>query len=229
MKYTHLFFDLDDTLWDFRANAGEALREAFDKYRFSDFFKDFEHFFNLYTGHNVELWELYRQGKITKAELNKERFLHPLREVGENNEVLALAFGNDFLRISPTKTHLVKGARETLEYLSKNNYSLAIISNGFPELQHDKLKNTGIAEFFDKVFLSESIGRHKPHREIFDYAVKSTNARKKQSLMIGDNWETDIAGARLAGIDQVYFGEIFKWDKAPTFQVDFLEEMKGFL
>ena len=229
MKYTHLFFDLDDTLWDFQANANESLREVFDKYHLEKYFDGFEHFFSLYIERNIELWELYRQGKTTKAKLNKERFLYPLRQVGENNEDLANSFGNDFLRISPTKTHLVKGARETLEYLSENNYSLSIISNGFPELQYDKMKNTGIEKFFDKVFLSESVGKHKPHRDIFDYAVKSSNARKKQSLMIGDNWEADIVGARLAGIDQAFFGEAFDWDKEPTFQVDFLEELKRFL
>jgi putative hydrolase of the HAD superfamily len=229
MSYRHLFFDLDDTLWDFQANADEALREVFDKYRLERYFDDFEHFFHLYTERNLELWELYRQGKIKKAELNRERFFYPLKQVGLHNDELALSFGNDFLRICPSKTHLVQGAREVLKYLSDKHYTLSIISNGFSELQHDKLRNTGIAEFFDKVFLSESVGRHKPHRDIFDYAVKSSNARKTQSLMIGDNWEADIVGARLAGIDQAFFGKAFEWDKPPTFQVNFLEELKEFL
>ncbi len=229
MAYKHLFFDLDDTLWDFQANADESLREVFGKYQIEKYFNDFEHFFRLYTERNLELWELYRQGKITKTELNRERFLYPFKQVGLLNEELALAFGNDFLRICPKKTYLIKGAKEVLQYLSDKNYAMHIISNGFSELQHNKLHNTGIAKFFDKVFLSESVGKHKPHRDIFDYAIKSSNARKKESLMIGDNWEADIMGAKLAGIDQAYFGAAFEWNKRPTFHIHFLEELKDFL
>jgi putative hydrolase of the HAD superfamily len=82
---------------------------------------------------------------------------------------------------------------------------MAIISNGFPEVQEIKLKACGIAKYFDKVFTSEAVGYQKPHPEIFHAAATAFNAKKKHCLMIGDNWENDIDGARSYGIDQVYF------------------------
>lgn len=82
MKYKNLFFDLDDTLWAFSANARDTFEEMYDKYGLGAFFDSFEHFYSLYQQRNTELWIEYGNGRITKEELNRQRFLYPLEAVG---------------------------------------------------------------------------------------------------------------------------------------------------
>ena len=104
-----------------------------------------------------------------------------------------------------TQTELFPGTIETLTTLRDRGYQMHIITNGFSEVQRDKLRNCGLDRFFSKIFISEEIHTTKPHRKIFEHALKTTNARKRKSIMIGDSWETDIEGALKFGIDQIMF------------------------
>ena len=138
MKYKNLFFDLDDTIWAFSQNARDTFEEVYDKYEFSRYFDSFDHYYSIYQKRNAELWVDYGEGKITKEELNRQRFLFPLQSVGQDDEVLAERYSKDFFAIIPTKSGLMPYAKETLEYLAPN-YNLYILSNGFRELQSFKM------------------------------------------------------------------------------------------
>ena len=78
-----------------------------------------------------------------------------------------------------------------MEYL-RPSYRMYILSNGFREVQFKKLCNSGLAPYFKRMILSEDACIQKPHKEIFDFALKNTNSRRSESLMIGDSWEADI-------------------------------------
>jgi putative hydrolase of the HAD superfamily len=67
------------------------------------------------------------------------------------------------------------------------------------------VKKSGLAPYFKKVFASEDINAPKPDKRIFRYALMNCNAKKNRSMIIGDTWETDIAGARQMGMDHVFF------------------------
>ncbi len=71
---------------------------------------------------------------------------------------------------------------------------------------------SGLKEFFDKIFTSEEVKKPKPAREIFEHAIKSSNAKKEKSIMIGDDWDVDIAGALNFGIDAIYIGNCLNND-----------------
>jgi len=202
--YKHLLIDLDNTIWDFESNSETALKEIFFSYQLDKQFDSFSHFNNLFSEGNHQLWAAYCNKQINKKQLNFERFNYPLILVGIQNETLALSLGTDYLQIYPTKTVLMPHALELLEYL-KNKYHLHILSNGFSEVQYTKLKHAKLESYFDKIILSEMVGVLKPNKRIFEYAIKSLNARKKETLMIGDNFETDIRGAKDVGIDQIYY------------------------
>jgi FMN phosphatase YigB (HAD superfamily) len=81
-QYKNLFFDLDDTLWAFSLNARDTFEEMYHKYDYGRFFRSFQHFYTLYQHRNVELWEEYGRGQVSKEELNRQRFLYPLEAVG---------------------------------------------------------------------------------------------------------------------------------------------------
>jgi putative hydrolase of the HAD superfamily len=203
-KYTHLFFDLDNTLWDFEKNSYYAMKETFLKFRFGEQKIEFQLFFETYKKHNRRLWQEYRDGNIHKNELKRLRFQQTLNDlsIAKVDPVEMNAF---YLSEMPKQTHLVPGAIRLLEYLKSKGYLLFIITNGFREVQHQKLEFSGLKPYFNKVFISEDVKAPKPSKEIFEYAIKSANARKKTSLMIGDDPDVDIMGALNFGIDAVLF------------------------
>lgn len=161
MKYKNLFFDLDDTLWAFSANARDTFEEMYYKYKLDAFFDSFEHFYSLYQRRNIELWMEYGNGQITKEELNRQRFLYPLAAVGAGDFALAKAYSDYFFAVIPTKRRLMPHAKEVLDNLA-SRYNLYILSNGFRELQYRKMCSGGIESYFKKVILSDDIGLLKP-------------------------------------------------------------------
>ena len=87
-----------------------------------------------------------------------------------------------------------------LEYLLPK-YELHIISNGWQDIQVNKMKSSEIHHYFGEIITNELAGTRKPDRRIFDYAVEVTKADLAESLMIGDNYEADILGAINANMD----------------------------
>ena len=230
MPYKNLFFDLDDTLWAFSANARDTYEEMYRKYDYDRFFDSFEHYYSLYQRRNLELWAEYADGKVTKEELNRQRYLYPLEAVGAGDSALAEAYEKDALATIPTKSKLMPHAREVLEYLSAK-YNLYILSNGFKELQFHKMRSSDIDKYFRKVVLSDDIGILKPWSEIFHFALLATQSELNDSLMIGDSWENDIAGAAGVGMHQVFYNLSGRTDLpfTPTYQITDLKELLDLL
>jgi len=205
MKYKHLFFDLDHTLWDFDSNSREALHDIYHSLSLAEAgVYDFDLFHKLYLGHNERLWDRYRKVQMKVDELRWKRMAVTLLEFKIGDEALARKMGIDFLEILPTKNKLFPDTTELLNYLTEKKYKLHLITNGFEKTQHHKLKTSGIDNYFCEVITSEGSNSLKPHPEIFEYALLKTGALKKESIMIGDTPDVDILGAQEAGIDQVY-------------------------
>lgn len=205
LKYKHIFFDLDRTLWDFDAAADVAFERIYNKYHLKELGIPSAHEFHLvYHPLNEKLWELYREDKITKDDLNRTRFLKPLEHYGIHDIQLADHLSEDYVYWSPRIVRLVSGTMELLEYL-KPKYHLHLITNGFQEVQHIKLGGSGMEPYFETLTVSEEVGVKKPNPEIFRYALRKAEATPEESLMIGDEMAVDIDGARAAGIDQIFF------------------------
>ena len=202
--YDHLFFDLDNTLWDFTTNSKLAMYQNLEQYGILSQLKSFDSFFETYEPINKSLWRDYHLKRITKQTLIVERFSRSLQQFGITG-LNCQEINQGYLKCMALQTALFPGTIETLRTLNAKGYQMHIITNGFSEVQHDKLKNCGLTGFFTKVFISEEVKTTKPHRQIFEHALKSTNALKKKSVMIGDSWETDIEGAMDFGMDQVMF------------------------
>lgn len=165
---------------------------------------EFAVFFDVYSRINHNLWSAYRKKEIAKKDLIRQRFQLTFDEL-QINGIDPEKINAHYLNEMAHQEYLVEGAIDILQYLKSKRYRLFIITNGFKEVQHRKLENTGLKSFFNKVFISEEVKTPKPGREIFEYAIKSTNAKKSESLMIGDDWDVDVIGALNFGIDAVYF------------------------
>ena len=229
-KYKHIFFDLDHTLWDFERNAEETKREMFEILNLKDRGIDnYEIFRAEYIGINQALWALYRENKIEKDELNFRRFYDTLCLFGIDDIKLGEAMAEAFIEGITTKTYLFPFTRELLDYLFPK-YPLHIITNGFDEVQFGKLKNSDLGKYFTQIITSEEAGSKKPDPEIFHFALQKAGADAAESLMIGDDLEVDMAGARQLGIDQIYVNHDRKiHDEPVTMEVFSLDEIWGIL
>jgi len=230
IKYKHIFFDLDRTLWDFETSALQAFDLIFEKYELEKRgVKSAHHFHEVYTVHNNILWDMYRVGDITKEELRGKRFFLTLKEYNINDKELAENIGLDYTIISPKLVNLFPNAIEILDYLFPK-YKLHLITNGFSEVQEVKLKSSGMDKYFDKVITSEDAGVKKPDSRIFNFAMDQTNAEFINSIMIGDDYEVDIIGAQDVGMDQVYFNPQNTFmSNGSTYEIEDLIQLKEFL
>ncbi|MEP6595484.1 MAG: HAD-IA family hydrolase, partial [Ginsengibacter sp.] len=188
MKYKHLFFDLDHTLWDFDSNAKETLIEIYRLFKLEE--KEvhpFEDFYTIYLKHNSILWDRYNNGFITSEELKWRRMWRTLLDFKIGDELLAKQISAKFLDILPTKKLLFDYTVEILEYLARKKYSIHLITNGFEKTQWSKVTNANLAKYFTHIITSERSSSLKPAKEIFEYAIKKADANLHESIMIGDN------------------------------------------
>lgn len=236
LRYPHLFFDLDHTLWDFEANAKATLGLLYDELSLEKRgVHDVEVFYRQYLEHNERLWDRYRKGYIKQEELRIKRMRLALLDFGIADEPLAQSLSTRFLELLPTRTLLFPHTTELLDYLRAKGYQLHLITNGFEKVQHSKLQYSGLTTYFSEVITSEGSGSLKPKPEIFDYALQRTGASKAGSLMIGDTLEVDIRGARDAGMDQLHVNHLSRQRMAledgsyPTYTVFSLEEIRDIL
>lgn len=226
MHIKHIFFDLDHTLWDFEANSKKTFSYIFKKNGLEIEFNDF---IEVYQPINHRYWKLFREDKVSKAQLRYGRLREAFQAIDfKSDDELIHLLSEEYITYLANHNALFENAIPVLEYLQPK-YKMHIITNGFEEVQHRKLKNANLLPFFDKIITSEKVGVKKPNPRIFEYALDITGAVKGESVMIGDNFEADILGAKNMGM-QVIFCK-FNGESATeeVSSVDNLLELKNFL
>ncbi len=225
-KYTTIFFDLDRTIWDFDASANDSFQRMFSKYGLDDLgVPSLEVFRKQYEKHNDLLWSWYRKGDILKEVLNVKRFEMTLADFGITNQQIAVGMSKDYVIVNPDKAFLFPCAIESLEYLAPK-YPLHLITNGFQEVQEQKFNIAGLDRFFKTVTTSEEAGIKKPEPEIFHFAMEKAGCMAAESIIIGDDLEVDVLGARNVGMDQVFFNPEGKVHKEKvTYEIRSLNEL----
>ncbi len=229
IMYTHLFFDLDHTLWDFDRNSAETLQELFVSFSLGEKLDcTVEEFTIVYSEVIKEMWALYDQKLIDKDTLRHTRFDRVFARFGFQDKQLSLQINEEYLSICPRKPHLIKHAQELLEYLAPK-YPMSLLTNGFKESQQLKIHHSGLKPFFTSVVTSECSGFSKPDERMFHYALEKAKAKPEHCLMIGDNPFSDIEGARRVRIDQVFFNPSGAEKTTATFEIGCLSELKKML
>lgn len=231
-KYNHIFFDLDHTLWDFEKNSTEVLSHLYDLHNLMDL-ADFtkEDFCAKFREVNLNLWQSYNEKRLDRASLRENRFSFVMEALGAKGEQISKKLAEDYLKRCPTMHHVFPFTREVLDYLkNKRGYVLHVITNGFEDVQHIKIKSAGLTDFFDEVITADAAGYQKPDKEIFGYALSKIKCQEDECIMVGDNLEADVVGAKNAQIDQVYFNP----SKLPhketiTYEISCLSELQQIL
>ncbi|EMR05793.1 Putative HAD-hydrolase yfnB [Bhargavaea cecembensis DSE10] len=221
-QYDVILFDVDDTLMDFDKSEQAAFGSVFGKYELPD---ALERYRKSYRTISVGLWRDLEDGKLSLGDLGSERFRRLFLE--HELDLDAVVFNQDYLGFLGEQMHLVPGAEKVIEALSHKR--LAIITNGFKDVQTSRIGNSPFKDSFEQIIISEATGFRKPQKEIFDYALEQLQVTDRSSvLMVGDSLTSDIQGGLNAGVDTCWFNPARKENQTPivpTFDISRLEDL----
>ena len=222
MNYTTLLFDIDHTLLDFDATERAALRQLFEEEQL-EWTAERE---ARYRTINRSLWQALERGEVTRQEVITSRFVAFFAEQGRT--VDGSRMDTRYRAYLSQGTELIAGAIELLESL-KGKYQLYVVTNGVAATQHARLKGSGLAPYFDGIFVSEETGYQKPMPAFFDYVFdRIPDATRDQTLIIGDSLTADIQGGISAGIATCWFnpGHVAaSAELTPTYTIERLDQL----
>ncbi|MDO4333434.1 MAG: YjjG family noncanonical pyrimidine nucleotidase [Eubacteriales bacterium] len=227
MKYRALFLDMDGTFLDFHAAEREAFDKAFGK---TGKVPEKEHYL-LYSRINDELWKAFERGEIEKEQIRNSRFGRLFEQLGISADGIAVE--RDYEIFLGEGHELIPHAREVLTFLA-GRYPLYVTTNGFANVQRNRLKLAGIEGFMEQIFISEEIGYQKPKKEFFDacFSRIEPSVLPGEVLLIGDSLTSDILGAKNAGIASCWFNPERRKNESgiqPDYEIGSLLELKELL
>ena len=218
MRYNWVLFDADETLFSFNSYLG--LTAMLKRYGIDFTREDYDAFQAV----NKLLWVAYQNNEITAEDIQMRRFAKLSKQTGVNQIQLNQELMAEMAKVSKPLDDVLK----MLEALYPE-VKMGIITNGFTELQQQRLQNTQTERFFEMVVVSEQIGVAKPDRKVFDYAFSlMDDLDKTKILMVGDTLASDILGGYNSGIDTCWFNHanlVNDTKIQPTYEIKDIREL----
>ncbi len=219
MSYKNYIFDLYGTLIDIHTD--ERSKNFFKKYakwlRSQGFAFEWKKFYKMYTTTEQK----YRkqaagEGRYKNPEIKIDKVFYEIfAQRGyklSNEDITALC--EDFRNISIIYLSLFPDTIECLESLKKAGKKIYLLSNAQRSFTWQELVNTGLVPYFDGILISSDEGCMKPDPSFYDICCERFGLEKSESIMIGNELKSDIAGAKAAGIDAFYI------NRSPVFHED---------
>jgi putative hydrolase of the HAD superfamily len=224
MKYEIILFDADETLFDFRKSEREALKETMLEFNIK---YDEEYHLKIYKEINNAIWKEFDEGAITQQKLKFERFKRLSNRLEDKfNEI---EFSKSFVKNLAEASFLFEDSVTLIKTLQES-CRLAIITNGFKDVQNYRIKKSVIGKYFEDIVISEEVKVAKPDSKIFEQALNNLNhTDKSKVLMVGDSLTSDIQGGINFGIDTCWFNPrktVNTTKIKPTFEISNLMEVK---
>ena len=200
MKYDVILADLDDTLFDFTASARASLREVLEHFGFPVTEACIQDYLRI----NQSLWEQFERGEIQKSTIYPTRYRQLFQLYGlDADPVEANAYYKDRL----WRHRCFKPGCEELLKILKPHCEICIVTNGTTETQHLRINDSGLAHYFDHVFISEEMGCRKPEVRFYDLIFQAIGEDKRShAIILGDSLSSDMQGGRNAGLPTCFYG-----------------------
>ena len=224
-RYSTVFLDADETLFDFHAAERRALSQVMEEFHLPVTESNIAYYIDT----NRSLWRQFDLGEITQEALGRERFARLLAHLGgqvekgaEMNGAYETALGQYGL--------LLPGAEELCRRLA-SRCALYLLTNGMTRSQTGRLEKSSIKGYIRRMFISQAMGCQKPQRAFFDQVFSALGigpAEKKRVVMVGDSLRSDIQGGVNAGIDTIWFhpwGDEPPAPLRPTWEARSLEQV----
>ena len=223
MTYKFLLFDLDHTLLDFDTAEDVALTQLFKE----EGIEDIQAYKDYYVPMNKSLWKDLEQKRITKAELINTRFAKLFAHFGIIKDGSYLAERYQFFLAQ--QGQIFSGAIELLDTLTERGYELYAATNGITAIQTGRLAQSGLAPYFNQIFISEQLKTQKPDALFYEKICQQIDGySKEKTLMIGDSLTADIQGGNNADIDTIWYNPHHLENNTqaqPTYEVDSYQDL----
>ncbi len=196
-----ILWDIDGTMLNFEEAEKIAIRKCFAKFELGECTDEMLH---TYSGINQKYWEKLERGEMTKSEILVGRFVDFFTVSGMDVSK-AVPFNEEYqIRLGDTAV-FYEGGLETVKAL-KGKVLQCAVTNGTKTAQNLKLKNSGLVQLLDHIFISEEMGIEKPgigfFNKVFDVIG---DYAKDEILIVGDSLTSDIQGGNNAGIKTCWF------------------------
>ena len=223
MPIRALLMDIDDTLFDFQTSSRNALSIAFRALNLPFTPEMWAHYREL----DAEFWQRFERGEITKEALYVERFRVFFAEYGL--EADPAAFNAAYFRELGDQCNFMPHCGQALRLLHAK-YRIFIVTNGNTDIQNRRIAASGMAQYFDRVFISEQMGCKKPDRLFYDKVFAEIGEDYRTcSIMIGDSLSSDMQGGRNAGIPTCFYGKRERADRRCDYVIEDLLELPPLL
>jgi 2-haloacid dehalogenase len=197
--YPWLWFDADNTLFNYNRAEAAALKQTFHSLSLPYE----ENYLSIYQGVNNSLWQALERQEITPAVLRFRRFELLLENTRLNSSPDKMS--SVYLEQLAVCSELIEGAQDVLKVLHQTS-RIAVVTNGLQAVQRSRLAHSAIKDFISELFISEEIGAAKPHTAFFDIVSERTgHPAKSEVLIIGDSLTSDMQGGISYGIDTCWF------------------------
>jgi len=226
-KYKGIFFDADDTLFDYPRAERAAMRACLREFRLRI---EPEIFLEAYRRHNLDMWRAFERGETDQATLRVERFRRLAVELNIS-DLPVDRISVYYLEALSGQPQLLPGALATVQRMAKK-FPLALVTNGIASVQRRRFAASPITPYFQAVVISEEVGIAKPDPRIFAPALQKIGVEAGEVLYVGDSVTSDMAAARNAGMDFCWLnpGRIpVPAGQAPAFIIAAIKELPGCL
>ena len=222
----YLFLDLDDTILDFHKAERIALSKTLRDFGL----EPTEAVLSRYHDINIWHWQQLEKGLMTRDQVLEGRFRVLFSELG--HPVDAVAVTRAYEHNLGIGHYFLPGAEEAVRSLSQK-YRLFLASNGTASVQHSRLTSAGLYPYFEKVFVSQTIGHNKPSREFFDGCfVQIPGFDVRKAIMVGDSLTSDILGGIQAGMKTCWINPEHKpsrEDIRPDYALESIAQLEALL
>ena len=196
-----ILWDVDGTLLDFLAAEKAAMEDCFAAFGLGELTPER---LERYSALNRVYWQRLERGEITKPQVLVGRFREFFAGEGFSPD-LAEPFNARYQEKLGDTVCFQDGADQLVARL-KGRVRQYAATNGTRTAQERKLKNSGLDQLLDGVFISELLGAEKPSQAFFDQVLAAIGpVDRKSILMVGDSLTSDMAGGLAAGLQCCWY------------------------
>ena len=227
-----ILWDIDNTLLNFNKAEEAALNNDFAEFHLGELTKEM---LEKYVAINRRHWQALERGEMTKPEVTVGRFVEFFTTYGIDTSI-APAFNERYQVLLGETIVFNDDAYQIVKDL-KGKIPQGAATNGTKVAQTGKMKNSGLGDLLDVIYISEEIGAEKPAIEFFDYVMQDLNTRvehlkPEEVLMVGDSLTSDMKGANNAGMIACWYnpnGAICDKDVKIDYEIKDLHEVYNLL